>query len=134
MVAKRNLPAGILINPEYPSHIQRSRDKLCLALKLAKSIPHNKDKSRLEDDRLVINGINYTLDDLHQLPIDLAVYRAMKKSADSKIVFQGELSPWSNFHKVPFVINGQKFLTSEHWIHFQKALLFNDSATADRIL
>ena len=62
------------------------------------------------------------------------MYQAAEKSGDSTIVFQGELFPWSNFHKVPFVINGQRFLTSEHWIQFQKALLFNDSVTADRIL
>ena len=28
MAAKRNLPAGIFVNHEYPSHIQRARDKL----------------------------------------------------------------------------------------------------------
>ena len=60
MEAKRNLPAGVLMNHEYPSHIHKARDKPLLILKLTKSIPHYEDRSRLEDDRLVINGINYT--------------------------------------------------------------------------
>ena len=88
----------------------------------------------MEDNKLVINGISYTLEDLHKLPPDLAAYHAVKKSDDQMMVFQGELSPWSNFHKAPFTINAQKFLTAEHWIQFQKALLFNDLTTADRIL
>ena len=67
MAAKRNLPE-IFINHEYPSHIQRARDRLRSILKFAKSIPHYKDRRRPEDDRLVINGISYTLDDLNQLP------------------------------------------------------------------
>ena len=49
MEAKLNLPAGIFINHEYPTHIQRARDKLHPILQFVQSIPHYKDKSRLED-------------------------------------------------------------------------------------
>ena len=62
------------------------------------------------------------------------MYRAAEKSNDNTAVFQGELSPWSNFHKTLFILNGQRFPTSEHWIQFQKALFFGDSVTANQIL
>ena len=134
MLSKKNLPPGIYVNHEYPIHIKHARDKLQPILQLAKSIPHYRDKSKLEEDHLVINGISYTLNDLAKLSPDLAAYKAAEKSNEETIVFQGELSPWLNFHNAPFIINDQKFKTSEHWIQFQKALLFSDTTTADTIL
>ena len=90
--------------------------------------------SKLEEDQLIINSISYTINDLAKLPPDLAVYKVVEKSNKEMTVFQGELSPWSNFHNTPFTINNQRFETSEHWIQFQKVLLFGDVATADTIL
>ena len=103
-------------------------------MRLDKSLPQYRDKSRLENDKLIINGIGYTLNGLGKLPPDLAAYKAAEKTDSETIVFQGELSPWSNFHHAPFTINNQRFTTSEHWIQFQKALLFGDSITANKIL
>ena len=62
---KQNLPTGIYMNEEYPTHIKKDRDMLCPILKLAKSKPNYKDKCRLQGDKLVINGIHYTVNDLH---------------------------------------------------------------------
>ena len=114
MAAKKNLPPGIYINHKYPTHIKQARDKLSPNLQLAKNIPHYRDKSKLEEDYLLINGINYTINDLAKLPPHLAAYKVAEKSNEEMTVFQGELLPWSNFHKAPFVVNGQRFKTSEH--------------------
>ena len=43
-------------------------------------------------------------------------------------------APIAIFIMPPFTIDRQKFKTSEHWIQFQKALLFNDSRTTNLIL
>ena len=99
------------MNHEYPIHIKRARDKLRPILKLVKSIPHYKEKSKLVDDKLVVNGINYGLNNLAKLPANLVAYKAVEKSDDNTIVFQGE-----------------------HWIQFQKALPFGDATTTDMIL
>ena len=85
-------------------------------LKLAKSLPQYCDKSKLVEDRLIINKINYSVENLVQLPPDLAAYKAAGKTDEHTIVFQGELSPWSNFHNAPFTINNQHFKTLKHWI------------------
>ena len=103
-------------------------------MKLAKSLPAFRDKSKLIDDRLIINGVTYIVHNLHQLPIELAPYKAMQKVNDSTIGFIGELSPWSNFHKSPFILNGTKFNTAEHWIKFTKSKLFGDEMTSVSIL
>ena len=57
-----------------------------------------------------------------------------EKSNNTHLVFTGELSPYSNFHHSPFVVNGQRFHSSEQWVQYQKALTFGDSFTANQIL
>ena len=131
---KRNLPSGIYMNEEYPTHIKKNRDILCPILKLAKSKPIYKDKCRLQGDKLVINGIHYTVNDLHQLLPELAAYKTAQCTDNHSLVFHGELSPFSNFHKAPFVYDNQHFATSEYFIQYQKAMYFGDSYIANAIL
>ena len=134
MKRKKNLPPGIYVNNEFPIHVKKNRDRLRPIMRMVKSNPLYKDKCRFEGDALVINGIRYTVNDIGKLPEDLAVYKAAEKSDAEKLAFHGEWSPYSNFHNVPFTANGQKYNISEHWIQFQKALLFGDSHTANLIL
>ena len=86
------------------------------------------------NDKLIINGKSYGVEDIPTLPPDLAAYKAAEKSNDTQLVFAGELSPYSNLHRSPFTINGQQFHSSEQWIQYQKALAFSDSYTANLIL
>ena len=60
--------------------------------------------------------------------------KAAEKTNDTHLVFAGDLSPYSNFHYSPFEINSQQFHSAEQWIQYQKALMFGDSYTANRIL
>ena len=94
---KCNLPNGIFINEEFPPppppHMKRNRDILQPILKLAKSLPQYREKSRLQGKKLVINGTHYGVKDIGGLPPDLAAYKATQKSDTSSIVFHGELSP-----------------------------------------
>ena len=131
---KRNLPAGIYVNEEYPIEIKKTRDRLRPILRLAKSLPDYKDKSRLENDRLVIDGKKYGIDDLHRLPSELAPYKTAEKMNEKYIAFHGEHSPYSNFHYSPFVLNNTKYANAEQWIQHQKCLLFNNNDTANKIL
>ena len=71
---KKNLPDGIYINDEYPIEVMKSRDKLRPILRLVKSLPHYQEKCRMSGDKLSINGISYTVNDLDKLPSDLAPY------------------------------------------------------------
>ena len=93
------------MNEEYLIHVKKAPARLSPILKLAKSLPKFKDKSRIENDKLVINGVRYGLDDLSRLPLESALYRVAKRSNDSYIAFQGELSPYSNFHHSPFQLD-----------------------------
>ena len=131
---KRKLPPGIYVNEEFLLEIKKTHDRLRPILKLAKSIPELKDKSRMEKDKPVNNGVRYGLDDLGKLPPELAPYKATKKTNDQIIAFQGELSPCSNFHRSPFHLDDACFTSAEQWIQFQKSRLFNDYQTAEEIM
>ena len=131
---KWNLPMGVYVNEEFPFEIKRNRDTLRPILKLAKSLPDYRDKSKLVEDRLIINGTIYTVHNLHQLRNELAPYKATQKVNDTTISFSGELSPWSNLHRSPFEMNGIKFTTAEQWIQYTKSILFGDTSTSDQIL
>ena len=131
---KRTLPDGVYANKEFPIHIKRNRDRLRPILRLAKSLPQYREKSKMVSDKLIINGVSYGIDNIHTLPPELAAYKAAEKSNETHLVFAGELSPYSNLHKSPFKINGQEFHSSEQWIQYQKALAFGDSYTANVIL
>ena len=134
MQHKKNLPNGIYINKEFPLEVKRNREQLRPIWKLAKNHSEYRDKCKLSGDRLVINGINYTVNDLHKLPKDLAPYKVAQQENHEYIAFHGEHSPWSNFHPSPFVIDGQHYHSAEQWIQFSKAMLFGDSSTANKIL
>ena len=82
----------------------------------------------------MINGITYKVEDIPNLPLDLAAYKAAEKSNDSHLVFSGDLSPYSNLHRSLFIINRQNFHSTEQWIQYQKTLMFGDSFTANQIL
>ena len=93
-----------------------------------------KDKSKLEDEFLVLNGIKYGLNDVHKLPEEMAAYKSAQKSNDNTLAFHGEFSPFSNFHSCLFTINQQTFHSAEQFLQYQKALMFRDSVTAKQIL
>ena len=95
---KQNLPPGLYVNKEFPIQVKRAWDKLQLIYKLAKSNPKYKDKCKLQGDKLIIDGIKYTVDTLKELPEELSAHHTAKKSNDEVLVFHGEYSPFSNFH------------------------------------
>ena len=64
----------------------------------------------------------------------MAPYKATQKNNETTIGFQGELSPWTNFHNSPFEIDEIRFRTAEHWIQYTKSKLFTDETSAKAII
>ena len=134
MANKQNLPGGIYTNDEYPIHVKQIQDWLQSIPRYAKNLPDYKDKCKLESDKLIINGMQYGIDDIHKLSSDLATFCAAEKCDDDTIAFHGELSPCSNFHPSPFTINNETFHSAKQWIQYQKCRMFGDSYTANLVL
>ena len=60
----------------------------------------------------------------------IPVQSSTKKKDEKIVAFHGSHSPYSNFHKAPFVLDGLKFDMSEHYIQYQKATMFKDNQAA----
>ena len=78
--------------------------------------------------------MNYSMENIGDLPVEIAAYRAAERTNNSHLVFHGELSPHSNFYPGKFTLEGLEFPTVEHYIQYQKALYFGDLITANSIL
>ena len=103
-------------------------------LRLARTIEKYQGKCKIEDDHLVILGIRYSVNDIHKLPNDLSGFHASSKSSNKVHAFFGELSPFSNFHGSNFELNRVTYFCGEQMIQAQKAMLFNDTVTAEKIM
>ena len=71
------------------------------------------------------------LSELNNL-LDLA--STCEKRSNDCIVFHGIHSVFSNFHPAPFRLGEKCFPSAEHAIQYQKADLFDDDFTKDKIL
>ena len=127
------LQRGIYVDREYVPEIERKRRILLPILKAAKQVNDYKKKCRLEDDKVVINGRRYGMDNLHQLPEELDVFDITTKSNPNCIGFFGALHPLSNFYESNFTVNGVEYISSEQLIQAQKANLFMDQTSYNRM-
>ena len=122
------------VDREYTAEIECQRKLLRPILRLAHTIEKYQGKCKIEVDHLVILGIKYSVNDIHKLPNDLSGFHASSKSSNKTHAFFGELSPFSNFHGSNFELNGVSYFCGEQMIQSKKALLFNDTASAERIM
>ena len=91
-------------------------------------------KSKMEGNKLIVKGKTYTTKNMHTLPSGLSTYEVSSRTSDNSIGFFGELSPYSNFHPSPFLLDGIYFHSAEQYIQYQKAMLFSDMKIASDIL
>ena len=93
MENKGYLQRGIYVDREYVPEIERKRRILLPILKAAKQFTDYKKKCRLEDDKVVINGWKYGMENLHQLPREIDVLEITSKSDSKCVGFFGALNP-----------------------------------------
>ena len=125
---------GIFIDKAYTQEVEHKRRLLRPILKAARRLPEYQGLCRLECDELVLKGKHYSFDRLDRLPSNLNVFNLSSKNDNHTVGFFGELSPLSNFHPANFTVNGVHYTSSEQFIQHTKALLFNDYATAKKII
>ena len=88
----------------------------------------------MEGSKLVIDGKQYSINELDKLPKKLSPFEVSTKSDEDTIGFFGELCPFSNFYPAKFNHNGTVYHSGEQLIQHQKALHCNDKEAADHIL
>ena len=125
---------GVFVDKEYPPEIERIRRSLLPILRAAKHLERYRDQSRMNYDKVVIDGKDYTLNNLHELPEDINSFKATSKTDDDTVGFFGEANPLSNFHPAKFTFNGETYISSEQFIQATKASFFGDTDTHTKIM
>ena len=72
----------------------------------------------MEDNKLVIKGKHYGLENLQEIPEDLRVFKITSKEDDNTVALFGGLNPLSNFHPSKFTIDEMEFKSSEQYIKY----------------
>ena len=73
------------------------------------------------------------MENLHQLPTEIDVFKITSKLDTDCVGFFGSLNPLSNFYESKFTVQGIEYISSEKYIQAQKALLFKDEASYNKI-
>ena len=76
---KSYLRHGIFVDHEYTTDIEQKRRLLLPILKRERQTEPYKGHCKMEEDRLVIRGRTYTLENLQQLPDDLNCFNVTCK-------------------------------------------------------
>ena len=128
------LGKGVYINREYNEKTESVRKLLRPILKASKQYSEFKNTSRLDGDKLIINGRRYGKNNLQQLPDKLKPMKVSIREDSNTIGFFGELCPFSNFYEAEFIWNGYIYHCSEQYIQHQKAKYCRDIAVANKIM
>ena len=105
---KRHLPSGVFVNEDLPEERERNRLKMLQIYLFARKNGY-KGRCRMELDALVLDNKLYTVDNVEDLPVDLQPIQLCEKRNEDSVVFFGEHSPLSNFHKVDIHYEGNTF-------------------------
>ena len=119
---------------EYDEITEKKCSVLQPFLKAAKALPDYRKKSKLEGSQLKIQSRKFTIETLHKLPKELKLFENSSKQDNNSIAYFGIINPLSNFHPATFVLDGIKFHSSEQFIQYQKAKLFNDNYSIGKIM
>lgn len=131
------IPKGIYINEDYPQEWIDRRRLLKPILNKARSLPAYKFNSFLTKDKLVIDGKQFTVapnNNLCDLPKDIVPSETCEKRNENTIAFLGPHSVFSNFHSAAFTDGGVKYSCSEQMIQAEKAALFGDVPSLQKIM
>ena len=133
---RTNLPQGVYVDKHYSDETEKARRKLRPFLKAARTYEKFKGKCKLDNDKLVIRGKEYSVSTLHDLPPEINGFRVSSKVSEEfqTFGFFGDLNPFSNFHPSPFHIDGIHYKNSEQYIQHQKCRVFGDTTSENLVL
>ena len=99
----------IVVAEDFPEDIRERRKQLYPVLNAAinyrdAEFSDYRFRARLNVDKLVINGVAYSVDTLHKLPHKLKPEYSSSPSKDDKLIFFTKSSPLSNHYPSTFTV------------------------------
>lgn len=129
---------NIIVTEDFPVEVMDRRRQLYPIVDAAfnyrdPSNPTYRFNARIIIDKLLVNGVSYSVDTLDQLPLPLRPESIFTKEKDDTVVFFTKNSPLSNHFPCVFTLN-KTYNCVEQYLMEQKALQFKDTETASRIM
>ena len=123
------------VKEDFPDKVKENRKLLLPVLRVARKCPSVKNCS-LRGDKLIVNGSQYTADNLEALPGNLRWTTKGQRYFPERDAtsFFGEQSILSNFHKSVFTDGKTKYTCVEQYYLQQKSLFFGDKISAQSIM
>ena len=134
---KRRSLKNIYVTEDFPVDIARKRNKMRPILKAASRFPEYEKNISMKNDKLVLNGKLFTVDDLQTLPEAINPRTLSEVRTDDTMIFGGILSEHhelSNFFRCPVSYKDRVYNSSEQAYQHAKAVLFGDTDTAGAIM
>ena len=120
-----------IIKEDFPASIDRRRSVLFPVMKRAKVL---KRKATLRDDKLIVDGTTYTVNNVDIIANALGMTDISEASLEKHHLFSGQYSPLSNFARVPIIINDVQYQSTEHYFQAEKARFAGDLSTHKKII
>lgn len=131
---RSNCPDNIKISGDL-SQITLNRRRYMIPIFIrAKEMDSYKDSVRLIDDKLMVNGKVFTIDNYKSLPDALCPDAVATRTRDNVTIFHSIFSPLSNFHPAPFIAENVCFNNSEQYYNYHKAMICGFRQVAEKIL
>ncbi len=134
---RSQLPSGIYVREDFPPEIEDRRRVLRPIFNAASHNDNYRGKVKLSVDKLIVNHKVYTVapvNNLKDLPEDLNPMKLSQRENDELLAYFGQGSPYSNFNKIKFNVNGVPYNCGEQFIQASKATEFNDDVMHQKIM
>ena len=130
---------NILLFDDLPKDLDEKQRKLSPVFKALKHLQLSAENDTVKDvklktGQLVLNGEYYYMEELHRLPEEVGLDRLFTKTQNNVTAFFRSYSRFSNHFKCNFVVNGVLYSSMEQYIMAEKARLFGDTQTLDKIM
>lgn len=125
---------NVFVTQDFPPEIQARRRRLVPILKKAKESSEFRNESFLRDDKLVIKGVTYTVNNMSSIPAPLTPWMLTTRKDDKYTFFWSANSPLSNHHPCVFEIDGTRYNCSEQIYMHQMAIVDDDFEKATEIM
>ena len=133
---KNQLPPGVYtyVREDLPENIEKRRQKMLKVYLYAKKLENYRRKCRMELDTLVIKGVTYTVETMHNLPEDLKPHVLCEERNKNIVAFLGDGSPLSNFYHCEVEYEGFTYSSVEQVLQSEKADHYDDQIAHAKIL
>ena len=129
----------IRVNEDFPQEITARRRQLFPIIEAAYKYrnpddPEFRFRAKVVVDKLVVNGVLYTVDTLSRLPTPLKPAVISTVTNGNAVAFYSKASPLSNHYPSAFVCKDIPYNCMEQYLMQKKALHFDDTATAAKVM